>query len=136
MANATNEQLAHRFLAAPRENNRAELLRLFDPDLVWIIPKGAVPSYGGTHRGAEKIADMMLASVGGTFVPASMTHRVLLTFSDDEHVMMELNLRAKAPDGREYDNYYVFVLTFRNGRITEFREYIDTAYAARFFGAA
>ncbi len=136
MANAANEQLAQRFLAATRENNRAELLRLFDPDVVWVIPKGAIPPYGGTHHGAEKIADMMLASVGGTFVPGSMTHRVLLTFSDDEHVLMELNLRANTPDGREYDNYYVFVLKFRNGRIVEFREHVDTAYAAGFFGAA
>ena len=136
MANAANEQLAQRFLAATRENNREELLRLFDPDLVWVIPKGAIPPYGGTHHGAEKIADMMLASVGGTFVPGSMAHRVLLTFSDDEHVVMELNLRAKTPDGREYDNYYVFILKFRNGRIIEFREHVDTAYAGGFFGAA
>jgi ketosteroid isomerase-like protein len=136
MANAANEQLVHRFLAATRENDREELLRLFHPDLVWIIPKGAIPPYGGTHRGAEKIADMMLASVGGTFVPGSMTHRILLTMSDDRHVMMELNLRAKTPDGREYDNYYVFVFECRNGRITELREHVDTTYAAKFFGAA
>lgn len=133
MSNAANEQLAQRFLAATRENNREELLRLLDPDLLWSVPKGAIAPFGGTHRGAENVANMMLASVEGAFVPGSVAHRILLTMSDDRHVMMELNLRAKTPDGRDYDNYYVFVFAIRNGRITEFREHVDTRYAASFF---
>lgn len=134
MPNAGNEHLAQRFLRATREADREELLRLFDPDVRWSVPQGAIPPYGGTHQGAEHIADMMLASVGGAFVPGSMSHRVLLTLSDDRHVMMELNLRARTADGREYDNFYVFVFEIRDGRITQFREHVDTRYAAGFFG--
>jgi ketosteroid isomerase-like protein len=136
MANAANVQLAHRFLAATREGNRDELLEIFDPDLVWVIPKGAIPPYGGTHRGAETIATMMLDSVGRTFLPGSMAHRILLTMGEDRHVMMELNLRARTPDGRDYDNDYVFVFEIGDGRIRELREHVDTRYAAGFFGAA
>src|SRR5574340_700694 len=124
MANPDNELLAQRFLRATREGDREELLRILDPNVLWSVPKGAIPPFGGTHRGAERIADMMLASVGGTFVPGSMTHRVLLTMSDDRHVMMELNLRARTPDGRDYDNFYVFVFEIADGRVTQFREHV------------
>ena len=135
MTDAANEQIVRRFLAAIRENNLEELLQIFDPDLVWVVPQGAIPPFAGTHRGAENIAKMMLG-VGGTLLPGSMTYRTLLTMSDDRHVMTEVNLRAKARDGRDYDNYYVFVFECPNGRITELREHVDTTYAATFFGAA
>jgi uncharacterized protein len=135
MTDAANEQIVQRFFAALRENKLEELLQIFDTDMVWVVPKGAIPPFGGTHRGAENIAKMMLG-VGGTLAPGSMTHRTVLTLSDDRHVMTEINLRAKTRDGREYDNYYVFVFECRNGRITELREHVDTTYAATFFGAA
>ena len=96
---AENERLAHCFLAATREGDREELLRIFHPDLVWRIPVGAIPPFGGTHHGAEKIAAMMLDSVGDAFVPGSIRHRVRLVLSDERHVMMELELRARARDG-------------------------------------
>jgi len=50
--------------------------------------------------------------------------------------MTARNLRAKTPDGREYDNGYVFVLDIRDGRITAFREHADTSSAVRFFGGS
>jgi len=132
---AESEQLAQRFLAATRAADREELLRIFHPDLVWRIPVGAIPPFGGTHRGAERVAGMMLDSLAGTFVPGSIRHRVRLVLSDERHVMMELELRARARDGREYENAYVFVFEVEGGRIREFREHVDTTTAARFFSA-
>ena len=49
--------------------------------------------------------------------------------------MGRTRLTATHLDGRQYDNRYVFVFEFLDGRIAELREHVDTVYAARFFGS-
>ena len=130
---ADNERLAHRFLAALRASDREELLRVFDPDLVWLVPAGAIPPYAGEHRGAERVASLMLGAVSGAFLPGSIRHHVRLVLGDARHVMIELEMEARTPDGRDYRNAYVFVLEIAKGRIRTLREHVDTTTAARFF---
>ena len=132
-ARAENEALARRFLDALRDSDRDGLLRVFDPDLVWVVPRGAIAPFAGEHRGAASVVERMLAAVGGAFVPGSVRHHVRLLLGDERHVMIELEIEARARDGRDYRNSYVFVLEIAGGRIREFREHVDTATAARFF---
>lgn len=40
-------------------------------------------------------------------------------------------MRAKTPRGEDYDNRYCGIFVVREGRIQEFREYLDSGYAAR-----
>ena len=129
-----NKRLAQQFFDGIRRADRAALLAIVDPALVWVVPQSAVPPYAGTHRGAERIVDMMLDSVNRTFLPGTVDHRVLLCLAEGDTVVAETNMKARQPDGREYDNFYVFIFEFENGLIGQVREHVDTAYAIRFFG--
>jgi len=102
----------------------------------WVIPRSAPEPYAGRHRGAERIAAMMVGSIDGTFVADSVDWRPGVMVGEGDLVMAEANLRATTPDGRTYDNHYVFVAEFdpASGRIAELREHVDTRYAAGFFG--
>lgn len=129
-----NNKLAERFFEAIFRADRAELLRIFAPDVYWVVPQSAVPPFAGRHQGAEKIADMMLSSVTVTFLPDTVRHRILLSMADENRVIVETNMTAKQASGREYCNFYVFIFECAGGLIREIREHVDTAYAIRFFG--
>jgi ketosteroid isomerase-like protein len=133
--NNPNVAAAERFFAAITAADSATMLALLDPQVEWLVPKTAAPPYGGRHRGAQKIVDMMLQSVKATFLPGTVIHNVLMWMSDDTRVIAETNMTARQANGREYNNFYVFIFEFRDGLITEIREHVDTAYAVQFFGA-
>ncbi len=116
--------------AADAEGLRA----LFSDDIRWRIPKGAIPPYGGEHEGADKIVEMMLGAVGTSFVAGSQRFEVKTTLIGDDVVCKETEMTAEGVDGRSYRNDYTFFFVFRDGRIREIREHVDTRYAAEFFG--
>jgi ketosteroid isomerase-like protein len=129
-----NTHAVDAFFKAITANDSATMLALMAPEVEWVVPKTAAPPYGGRHRGARKIVDMMLLSVKATFLPGTVIHRVLMQMSDEQRVIAETNMTAKQASGREYNNFYVFIFEFEDGLITEIREHVDTAYAVQFFG--
>jgi hypothetical protein len=135
MSAEQSESIARAYFAAVARGDRAALLALFAPDIVWRVPKGAIEPYGGAHSGAEKIVDMMLGAVGTAFVPGTQRIEVTLLIARGNVVMAETRMTAQRPNGApDYDNDYVFVFELRGGRIAEIREHVDTRYAAKVFG--
>ncbi len=121
------------YFAAVAKGDRKGLKLLFTPDLRWRVPKGAIEPYAGLHEGAEKVIDMMLGAVSGAFVAGSQRTEILKLVFGDDLAIAETEMRATSPDGQQYRNDYVFCFEFREGRIAEIREHVDTRYAADFF---
>ncbi len=113
----------------------AGLRAIVTHDLRWVVPKGAIPPYAGVHEGANVILEMMLSSVGATFVPGSQRAEIANLLHGDDECACEVRIWAEAADGRAYENDYTFWFAFREGAICEIREYVDTRTAALFFGA-
>ena len=128
------DQLAEAYFARVCAADSEGLRALFTDDIQWRIPQGAVEPYGGVHTGADKIVEMMLGAVGGSFEPGSQHFEVITTLIGDGIVCKETQMSATAPDGRRYCNDYTFFFVFRDGLIAEIREHVDTRYAAGFFG--
>ena len=122
-------------LEAIEASDAKKIEALFLPDGRWGIPKGAPEEVAGTHRGAAKIAGMMVGAIASSFVGDTVDWRPGLIVGEGDVVMLEANLRARTPAGEVYDNHYVFVAEFdpQTGRIAELREHVDTSYAAGFF---
>ena len=127
-----NKRLAFRFFEALGRGDRAALRALVHDDFRWVVPSGAV-LHAGVHEGAEAVFDAMFAAVGDAFVPGSQRTTFETVVAEGDTVMCEARVRARSPDGRDYDNGYVFVFVARDGRLTELREHVDTRYAAEFF---
>jgi ketosteroid isomerase-like protein len=125
--------LAESYFEAVCEGDATKLRSLFSKDVLWRIPKGAIPPYGGTHKGADKIIGMMLGAVGDSFKKGSQRFDVRMTLIADDVVCKETEMSAVAPDGRIYQNDYTFFFVIREGLICEIREHVDTRYAADFF---
>ena len=128
-----NKQRARDFFEALSAGDAARLREMLRPDMRWVVPDGAI-MLGGTHEGAEDVIAKMTAAVGETFEPGSNQIEIREILAEGDVVMAETRLTATHLDGRQYDNRYVFVFEFLDGRIAELREHVDTVYAARFFG--
>lgn len=135
MTQEDNKRLAFRFFEALGKRDRDALHSLVRDDFRWVVPQGAA-LHAGVHEGAPKVFDAMLSAVGETFVPGSQRTEFDLVVAEGDAVLCEARLHAESPDGRHYDNVYVFVFIIAEGRIAELREHVDTRYAADFFGAA
>ena len=127
------EACVHDYFDAVGKGDQGRLMRLFTTDLRWRVPKGAIKPYAGLHEGAEKIIDMMLGAVSGAFVAGSQKTEILNLVFGDDLAIAETEMRATSPEGQQYRNDYVFCFEFRDGRIAEIREHVDTRYAADFF---
>ena len=136
MTAAEMERLATAYFTLVARGDRSGLLDLMVPDLRWVVPRGAVEPFAGVHEGAEAIIDMMLGSVGAAFEPGSQTTTPVRWIPGDDVIVLEARIEARATDGRRYENDYAFFFEFRDGRISEIREYVDTRTAAAFFGSA
>jgi hypothetical protein len=134
MSAEQSKRIARAYFDAVERGDRAALLALFAPDALWRVPKGAIEPYGGEHRGAQKIVDMMLGAVGAAFVPGTQRIEVLRLLADGDVAIAETRMTAQRPNAPGYDNDYVFVFELRGGRIAELREHVDTRTAARAFG--
>ncbi|MCE2390221.1 MAG: nuclear transport factor 2 family protein [Proteobacteria bacterium] len=128
-----NKERVRAFFEALSAGDAERLRELMLPDVRWVVPEGAA-MLGGTHAGAEDVIAKMAAAVGQTFRPGSNRAQIRLMLAEDEAVMAETRITATHTDGRRYENRYVFVFEFRDGRIAELREHVDTVVAARFFG--
>ncbi len=134
MEQAAMEALARGYFERVGQGDREGLLAILCPDLRWVVPRGAVAPFAGVHEGAEKIVDLMLGAVGGAFEAGSQQSELVRWIHGDDVVVVEARMTARAVDGRRYENDYAFFFEFRDGRISEIREYVDTRTAAAFFG--
>lgn len=134
-----NKARVRAYFEAIERGDRAALVALFDPEVRWRVPKGAIAPYAGMHRGAEKIAEMMLGAVGTAFVPGTQRIEVRLMLAEENVVIAETHMTAKRPPRAgepvaDYENDYVFVVEIEGDAIVEVREHVDTRYAAEAFG--
>jgi len=128
-----NKNIAHAFIAAINLGDRARMLELLATDVVWQVPRSAVPPYAGEHHGAAHVTGMMLGAVTHSFDANGVDHVPGLVIAEGEWVLIETRMTAAKADGRRYENDYAFVLRIEDGRIHVIREHVDTATAVQFF---
>jgi ketosteroid isomerase-like protein len=90
----------------------------------------------GTHAvmGSTPISGVyskqqMLAAAGAIFAPFPDGKPAVVTgiVAEDDTVAVEVETHARHESGAMYDQYYHWILRFREGLIMESKEYLDTA---------
>lgn len=126
-----NKQIACEFLAALAAHDAQRGSKLLHDDLIyWTCGKRHLFPYAGERNKAEFCKYLASPSIfvgGGKMTPLVLT-------GEDNRVSMTADSIGVTPDGRTYTNVYHYLFTFRDGKIVEVREYMDTQSAAEFFG--
>ena len=103
-------------------------------DAAWLPQARDMPG-AGEYRGRDVIVDQFLKPIRGLFAPGSPSNRILSMASNGNLVLVETHGTGHLKDGRPYDNRYAWAFEVRGGKVAMIREYLDSYYIVRLFGA-
>jgi ketosteroid isomerase-like protein len=119
-----NKQLARDFIDALVRADIQAIQDSFAPDGVcWTA--GTMP-ISGTHTRAE-LADAARGVLG--VFPEGLKFTIKNLTAEDDRVAIEAESYGRHRSGKIYANQYHFLMRVRDGKITEWREYLDTMHA-------
>jgi ketosteroid isomerase-like protein len=113
-----------------------QVAAVFSADAEWLAPaqNATATALGGTSHliGRDRIVHFLTNEFGTVFV-GDVSIEFHGIFAAGETVIVEEHMRARLPNGGEYDNDYCFVFELQDGLIRRVREYMDTRRAAEWF---
>ncbi|MGI4831745.1 MAG: nuclear transport factor 2 family protein [Janthinobacterium lividum] len=122
----TNKRLVEEFFEKLSKSDLAGAFAMIHDDVAWWRTGGENLAFSGVLSKTAFIESMngmgAIFSEGLKLVPKSVV-------SEEYRVAVELSGHAVLKDGRNYDNLYHILLTFKDGQIIAAREYHDTLYA-------
>jgi uncharacterized protein len=126
---ADSKSVVSRYVAAVEAGDEQSIRDLFAADATWTLHAGELP-ISGTWAGRERIMDEFLAVAMSYYEPGSVSLEITGMIAEGDRVVLQWTSRARARDGRPYENGCIGVFTVRDGRIQHVREYMDTLYAS------
>ncbi len=119
-----NKEVARRFIDALNRADSATVAELYADDARrWTA--GSLPFSGSSDK-ASAVRDMDLILA---LFPDGLAFRILAMTSEGDRVAIEAESHGRHVSGAAYHNEYHFLLVVRDGRIHEFKEYLDTQHA-------
>jgi ketosteroid isomerase-like protein len=122
-----NVQTVKDFFAAIGHGDKQALQALCVEDIEWIIPGEDWP-LAGTHRGHAGLADVLQKA---SEMEISSPEPPEFVAQGDRVLMVGFAKGKVKATNRSFEDYFVFAITVRNGKLTNIREYVDTQALAR-----
>lgn len=121
-----NKAIALRFLKAMSENDSRAAAEVLAED-------GCAVTKGYSKFAGTRPAPLVIGAIESfrTLFPQGLGLEVLTVLADGDRVVVEAEGHAVTGDGNPYANQYCFVMTLRDGRITQINEYLCSALAER-----
>lgn len=101
------------------------LLNLMSDDITWTLPEMEGVPFAGARTGRASVAEFF-QSVGASQDNVSFEPRELIAEGDRVIALGSYAWRVKASN-REFSADFAHVWTIRDGKVIDFREYMDTA---------
>lgn len=120
----SNKELARTFLDALSRADADAIADLYAEDFqLWVT--GSLP-FSGTKGRADALQG--IPAVLGLF-PDGLEFKIEALTAEGERVAIEATSKGKTASGGLYQQTYHFLLRAREGKIIEWREYMDTEHA-------
>ena len=120
-----NKEIVIKFFEALSSGSETYLDFYNDDSIIWTAGDNAI---GGTRTKKEIIdfAQGILAAF-----PTGITFNITGMTAENDRVAVEVSGEATHASGEPYNNKYHFLLTIKNKKIIELKEYMDTQLAAK-----
>ncbi len=126
-----NRQTIQRIFEAFGRGDLATILSALSPDVEWQVNGPPAIRYTGHRHGLQQVGQFFAALAESVEVKWFEPRDVVA--QDDDVIVFGLErLRVKST-GREVEDEWVMRFTLRDGQVTSFREYLDTAAVAAAF---
>lgn len=119
----TPKETVRGMFAALSAGDAAGFLAPMADDVVFTLI--GTTAFSGTRHGKQAIIEGVLAPLGAK-LDGGIRMTVDRLIAEGDTVVSLSRGEAKTRDGRDYNNTYAHVWRFRDGRIVEVREYLDT----------
>lgn len=123
-----NIQIVKDFFAAIGGGDKDALVALAAEDIEWIIPGEGWP-LAGKHRGHAGLANLLQKA--STEMEISSPEPPEFVAQGDRVLVVGVATGKVKATNRTFEDYFVFAITVRNGKLTNIREYVDTQALAR-----
>lgn len=125
---AANKAIVTRYLLASQHDDFATMAEILHEDCLRYFPRpGLHPD--PTTRGSRNIIGNLPHQ--SHYVPGTLKMQVENMIAEGPLVTAQFSITATTADGRDYENFYFFMVELHHGRITKFYEYCDTLYGAQ-----
>ena len=119
-----NKRIARDFIDALSRADADWVLEHYAEDVVmWTA--GSL-TFSGTHT-KDEIRGLMDGILGA--FPKGLQFEIKTLTAEEDRVAIEAESRGMHTSGKPYHNEYHFLMRIRDGRIVEFKEYLDTLHA-------
>jgi hypothetical protein len=121
-----NKELARRFFDSFSSNDVAAALNLLSNDATWWIAgrPEQLPAAGNYSK--EKLARLFQTMAGQ--LPDGLKMTVKSLIAEGDKVALEVESLGRWQNGRVYNQQYHFLVTIRDEKICEVKEYLDTQH--------
>jgi ketosteroid isomerase-like protein len=121
---AANKVVARKFFATLSRADSATIAEMYADDAV-LWTAGTLP-FSGRFTKAQAIQGMDAIL---SLFPDGLTFTIRATTAEGERVAIEAESHGRHVSGKIYHNQYHFLMIIRDGKVAEFREYMDTMHA-------
>lgn len=127
-----NKRTAKQFLQVMSAHEDIDWLEnaMCDDATYWTCGKPHLFDYAGTRNKRDFIEWARHPSI---FIDGGAKVSFGEVTAEGDRVALESQTRGTLPDGRVYTNHYHYLFTFRDGKVLQVKEYMDTQAAAEFF---
>jgi len=122
-----NKRIAAELFARFSASDIAGVMGLMTPDATWRVPgKPELSRVAGIYDKdrVQRLFQRMLAQLKD-----GLKMTVIGSIAEGDQVAVEVESTGDLHNGREYRQQYHFLITFREGKISSVREYLDTHHA-------
>jgi len=130
MSERENTQLVQQAYHAFQNGDIPALLNALSEDVEWVVPEVEGLPGRGTWRGPEQVGEFFRI-LSDTQEPRQLDLREFVA-QGDKVVLLGHYVWHVKDTGKEWESDFVHALSVREGKVTRFQEYTDTAA----FGAA
>jgi len=123
MDTESSRKLVLDYLAAQGAGDGAKMTALLDENVCWTPPAGAGL---GAPKGRNNVLQTMAEAGAKFFDLSTMKADVKWIVAEGDKVIIRMHNEAKAANGRDYSNEYVWVYICKDGKIVEIEEHTDS----------
>ena len=131
MSGGENKQLVRETWGAGSKGDVEAFMAGLADDVSWTF--FGSHRFAGTLRGKDELVAQLFAPLGEVLADGIKVHIDTLT-AEGDRVVIEARGEAQTKDGRPYNNNYCIVVTVRDAKVAQVREYLDTELVTRVFG--
>ena len=131
MLSELNKEIVHQMFAALNAGDGAKYLSYMAEDVRVTYFGDHV--FSGTYTGKADLLQNFVPVLRSK-LDGGLKLRIQNIIVEDDQVVIECDGEAKTKTGLDYNNIYCIVLKIKNNRVTEVREYMDTALTRSVFG--